>query len=255
MYTSLLIPLIWIKPSSTPMIIEGSPLCVQLGFSQNDVGIRNSAKWWVLYTRQYDLFAFLPESKPPWQSQPLPPVFPGYVSSVLAWIDFSDWNKTFFLEVSYSAVLPPSLANGTERLLNAPSSTCLHSWSLGALCCGNTPKAEQGVYCESITDMELFLIIEKDAECYFYLFKPIWTSSAHQIFFLIKAVTNSCWLMSFTAMRSISIASGQRKAFPCPFCIPVAVSLGWCSTHRKPSKARGNFVLERASVMKCRKHQ
>lgn len=56
-------------------------------------------------------------------------------------------------------------------------------------------------------------------------------------------------------MRSVSIASGQRTAFPCPFCIPVAMSLDWCSTYRKPSKARGNFVLERASVMKCRKHQ
>lgn len=49
--------------------------------------------------------------------------------------------------------------------------------------------------------------------------------------------------MSFTVMRSILIPSGQKKAaaFPCPFRIPVAMSLGWLLCMRKVIESQREF--------------
>ena len=137
------------------------------------------------HTQQLDLCASLPKmsSVLKHSSLSVPASFPW--PRVLIRMDFAGCVKTSFLEVSsYSAVPFPSLSHRTELLLNAQSPTSLHS--LGSIYREYTLMAGQGVCCESTAGMELFLIIGKDTACYFCLCKPIWTSSAHQIFFWLR---------------------------------------------------------------------
>lgn len=184
----------------------------------------------------------------PCQSKPLPENFPGHVSCVLAPTNFVGWVKSSFLDVSsYSTALFPSLSHRSELLLNSES----HSPSLVIIrdsLLWNMPCWK----CKWYVVGHQYGIIShyrgKATACYFYLYKPIWTSSAYQIFFLFsdkgsQTLTNSCWLMSSTVMWSILISRGQRKAaaFPCSFHIPMMMSLGWLLHMQKVVESQREF--------------
>lgn len=176
------------------LITEGSPPCGQLGISHDG--------WYKVLNKVMDLstqnslicvhpYQDGPQcwSTAPCHSKPLPEVFHGCVASVLALTDFAGWVKSSFLEVSsYSAALFPILSYSAKLLLNSWSPAHLRSWSLETLCCGTCLGGSTGGMlwkhhqCGIISHRG-----GKDTACYFYLYKPIWTSSAHQIFFLIKA--------------------------------------------------------------------
>lgn len=195
-YRGLLIHLIWIQPSFPPRIVlllQKEVHSVASWSFPMISGIRHSTKYlyqihgWIINTKQFDLCA----SPSEWTSVPVQTIcwscswlcclYAGTKRFCwLGWVHFPGCiflicNTIYLNEVQNRA--PAEFTESCSPLLVIIRDYAVECASLAAQVCYG-----------GIVNVELFLIMGwKDTACYFYLYKPICTSSAHQISFLIHA--------------------------------------------------------------------
>lgn len=200
-------------------------------------------------------------SSAPCQYKPLPEVFPDHVAYMLAPTNFSGW--ILFPEGIFlfcSAI--PLFELHAYLLLNSQTPLAFAHDHERHFAVKPTLVTAEVVCCGSITNMELFLIMGvKNTVCYFCLYKPIWPSSTHQIFFFFwlrqpdSDKVLLAYVFHYDAEYLNSKWSEKGNSISCPFCIPTAMSLGWSLCMQKATESQRESVLERVSAMECSKPQ
>lgn len=175
------------------LITEGSPLCGQLGFSHGG--------WYKVLNQAMDLSAkdnlicLLPgqnglqrQSMAPCQTKSLPVVFPGHVAcgtNGLCWLDQVLFPGGTLLFCNTISLFEPQHRAPAEFM-----ESCL---PLLMIIRDSPPWNVPWWQCKWKHRQRGFVSHHrgKDTACYFYLYKPIWTSSAHQIIFFWLRQTDS----------------------------------------------------------------
>lgn len=258
MYMSLMIYLVLIKPCFLPRIVDSLQKKIHfvaiLTFPET-VGIRYSTKRWIC---QHKIIWFTCVSiRKGLRAEAQFLASPNHYLKISVAMFPVCWHQQILLVGSsplswmYLLILTalfPSLSHSSELLLNSES----HSPSLVIVrdsLLWNMPCWKYKWYVVDI-NMELFLIIWRRPQPVIFIFinlsGHLQLTRFYYFFFSDKGsqtLTNSCWLMSSTMMWSILISRGQRKAaaFPCPFHIPMTMSLGWLLHTQKAVESQREF--------------